>query len=133
MGRQRHKKVRVSEIRRLSELQVTEREAAAFFDMRLATFKELLRIDVAARDAWEQGREKGKVALRRKQMRLADTSAPMAIFLGKQYLGQQDVIVTEHSGRDGGPITTMDLGKLNADERKDLRRLLTRARKDGSG
>ena len=32
----------------------------------------------------------GKISLRRKQFKLADRSAAMAIFLGKQYLGQTD-------------------------------------------
>lgn len=32
----------------------------------------------------------GKMSLRRTQLRLAETSAAMAIFLGKQYLGQKD-------------------------------------------
>lgn len=32
----------------------------------------------------------GKMSLRRAQFRLAETSAAMAIFLGKQYLGQKD-------------------------------------------
>ena len=34
----------------------------------------------------------GKVSLRRTQFKLAERSATMAIFLGKQYLGQRDVI-----------------------------------------
>lgn len=32
----------------------------------------------------------GKISLRRKQWKLADKSAAMAIFLGKNYLGQKD-------------------------------------------
>lgn len=32
----------------------------------------------------------GKISLRRKQFKLADKSPAMAIFLGKQYLGQKD-------------------------------------------
>ena len=34
----------------------------------------------------------GKASLRRTQLRLAEKNASMAIFLGKQYLGQKDVI-----------------------------------------
>lgn len=33
---------------------------------------------------------KGKISLRRSQWKLAETNAAMAIFLGKQYLGQSD-------------------------------------------
>lgn len=35
-------------------------------------------------------RQGGRASLRRKQWNLADTSASMAIWLGKQYLGQRD-------------------------------------------
>ena len=36
--------------------------------------------------------ECGKISLRRKQLKMADKSAPMAIFLGKNYLGQKEQI-----------------------------------------
>ena len=39
-----------------------------------------------------KGQSKGKVSLRRYQFKLAEKSAPMAIFLGKNYLGQKDNI-----------------------------------------
>lgn len=124
----RKKILKVSEIRKLSELQVSEREAAAFFGIHVKTFKEMLRIDVAARAAWEDGRELGKIGLRRKQMSLAGSSAPMAIFLGKQILGQHDISVIEHSGRDGGPIKSLDLTKLDQTQRSQLREVLKAAR-----
>lgn len=131
MARRHHAKIKVSEIRKLARFQVTEREAAAFFGVRISTFKELLRIDAAARQAWEEGIQGGKISIRRKQFMLADTNATMAIFLGKQYLGQSDVTVTELSGRDGAPINTIDLGRLSAEERKELRRIASRASTDG--
>lgn len=37
-------------------------------------------------------RQKGRASLRRAQFRLAEKNAAMAIFLGKQYLGQKDVV-----------------------------------------
>jgi len=46
------------------------------------------RADVA--EAYKKGQENGKVSLRRMQYRLAEKSPAMAIFLGKQYLGQRD-------------------------------------------
>ena len=39
---------------------------------------------------YEKKREDGRVSLRRMQFRLAEKSATMAIFLGKQILGQKD-------------------------------------------
>lgn len=41
-------------------------------------------------------RGKGQISLRRMQWKLAEKNASMAIFLGKQYLGQKDVIVNEN-------------------------------------
>lgn len=41
-------------------------------------------------EAYKKGREKGKMSLRRYQWELAKTNPTMAIFLGKQYLGQAD-------------------------------------------
>ena len=38
---------------------------------------------------------KGLVSLRRSQWKLAGKNATMAIFLGKQYLGQKDVVETQ--------------------------------------
>lgn len=41
-------------------------------------------------EVFAQKRGKGKVSLRRMQFRLAEKNASMAIWLGKQYLGQRD-------------------------------------------
>lgn len=41
--------------------------------------------------------QSGKVSLRRTQFRLAEKSPAMAIFLGKQYLGQRDKVEYEDS------------------------------------
>ena len=38
----------------------------------------------------------GKMSLRRIQFKLAEKNTSMAIFLGKQYLGQRDVIETDN-------------------------------------
>lgn len=51
----------------------------------------------------------GKISLRRAQMRLAETNATMAIWLGKQYLGQtdkQEMLVTTN---DDETIKEMEL------------------------
>jgi hypothetical protein len=55
-----------------------------------------------AREAWKNGREEGKVSLRRLQRRSAEYSVAMQIWLGKQYLGQSDK--QAQSGPDGCPI-----------------------------
>lgn len=43
-------------------------------------------------EVFRQKRGLGKVSLRRSQWRLAEKNASMAIWLGKQYLGQRDVV-----------------------------------------
>lgn len=45
----------------------------------------------------KRGQSRGKVSLRRTQFKLAEKSAAMAIFLGKNYLGQKDEIITGNS------------------------------------
>ncbi len=44
--------------------------------------------------------EGGKMSLRRNQMKLSETSATMAIWLGKQWLGQRDKDLSEQSEND---------------------------------
>ena len=125
----KHVRIKVSQIKELARIHATEQEAAAVLGISVRTFREALRIDKVAREAWEFGRAEGNVGLRRKQYRLADTNPSMAIFLGKQWLGQNDVTVTEISGRDGRPVETMDLAKLTPDQRKNLRSILLAAKK----
>ena len=43
-------------------------------------------------EVFKQKRGVGKISLRRSQWRLAEKNANMAIWLGKQYLGQKDIV-----------------------------------------
>lgn len=45
-------------------------------------------------EVFKQKRSVGKISLRRSQWRLAEKNANMAIWLGKQYLGQKDQVET---------------------------------------
>ena len=45
-------------------------------------------------EVFREKRGTGKISLRRAQFQLAQTNATMAIWLGKQYLGQRDQIET---------------------------------------
>jgi len=60
----------------------------------------------------EKFRGVGKMSLRRKQFQLAEKSASMAIFLGKQYLGQKDVVENRLGGADGEPIQVANAVKI---------------------
>lgn len=118
--------VKTKDVEAVGRLQCTRREAAAFLDIRVKQFDNLLRSNEAVRKAFERGKQLGKLSLRRKQLRLAGVNATMAIFLGKNILGQQDKSSVELTGEDGGPIE-FDAASLNAEERNDLRRILTKS------
>ena len=69
------------------------------FDIPLRTLEDKYTNDEAVRRSIDKGRNQGKLSLRRKQLQILDeTNNPtMAIWLGKQLLGQRDKhdIVTE--------------------------------------
>lgn len=53
----------------------------------------------------QKGRANLKMSLRRYQLKAAKNgSAACLIWLGKQLLGQRDLQLHEHMGKDGGPI-----------------------------
>lgn len=81
----------------LLHIQCTLREVAAFFDMKLGGCSEDTIQRWCKRTYGEtfasvasKMYEVGKIGLRRAQFRLAEKSAAMAIFLGKNLLGQSD-------------------------------------------
>jgi len=71
---------------KLGMLQCTLKECSAWFDIPLST----LSGHKEFQEAYKKGLENGKQNLRRKQWRLADRNAAMAIWLGKNYLGQTE-------------------------------------------
>ncbi len=77
-------------LRVLAEIQTTQGEAASVLGVSRKTLNRFLKRDAAAGAAWEAGRAAGLVTLRKNQFRIAETNATMAIWLGKQYLGQRD-------------------------------------------
>lgn len=88
------------QVKALCSIQCTRGEVASFLGISHDTLERAAKRDfeknfVELRDEWSQG---GKCSLRRKQWKLADRSATMAIFLGKQMLGQRDDIRLNHSG-----------------------------------
>lgn len=81
----------------LCSLQCTQEEICNFFDI---TDKTLTRwcketYGKSFSEVFKEKRELGKVSLRRNQWKLAEKNAAMAIFLGKNYLGQRDVQAVE--------------------------------------
>lgn len=73
-------------VEKLANIQCTQEEIASFLGISSRT---LLR-DEKFKELFNRGRENGKMSLRRIQWKHAEKSASMAMFLGKQYLGQRD-------------------------------------------
>jgi len=104
----------ILKIRHLAKIQCTREEAAGALLAGERTFSSFLHLHIKAREAWESGRDEGRASLRRLQLKHAQRSATMAIWLGKQYLGQKD---TTQIG--GNPKMDALLMLAEARERKE--------------
>lgn len=76
-------------IQALGRLQCTNEEIASCLGTTDSTLLNAQNKEVFL-GALEKGKAEGRMSLRRIQMKLAETSATMAIFLGKQILGQRE-------------------------------------------
>lgn len=86
------KEINQKQFENLCGLQCTEEEIASFFDCSVDTIEKWCMRTYKKRftDIFRIKRNAGKMSLRRSQMKLAESNATMAIWLGKQYLGQKD-------------------------------------------
>lgn len=78
---------------KLCGMQCTEKEICDFFETTDKTLSKWCRenFDGAVfSEVYKKYSTDGKISLRRYQLKLAERSPAMAIFLGKQYLGQRD-------------------------------------------
>lgn len=83
----------------LCGLQCTLEEMCGFFNVTDKTLDSWCKrtYNASFSEVFKQKRGNGKISLRRAQWRLAEKNATMAIWLGKQYLGQKDEIKVEAS------------------------------------
>lgn len=88
------KEIDKEQFEKLCGLQCTEEEILGWFDITDKTLCTWCKREYGAgfSEIYRKKREKGKISLRRAQFRLAEKSAAMAIWLGKQYLDQKDVV-----------------------------------------
>lgn len=89
----------------LCQLQCTQEEMCGFFDVDDVTLNSWCKRTYKMRfsEVFKLKRGTGRISLRRNQWRLAETNAAMAIFLGKQYLGQSDnPVVDQDNVEDDG-------------------------------
>lgn len=89
----------------LCSIQCTEEEIANWFKCSVDTIERWCKREfkMSFAECYKKFSVGGKISLRRYQMKMAEHNATMAIWLGKQYLGQtdkQDVDVSVNSDDD---------------------------------
>ena len=86
------KEISQDQFEKLCLIQCTEEEIAFFFGCSVDTIERWCKkaYGMTFADAYKKFAAAGKISLRRYQFALAKSNASMAIFLGKQYLGQKD-------------------------------------------
>lgn len=99
MGRPR-KKIDKKSFENLCGLQCTKGEICEFFEITDKTLESWCKREygIGFSEVFRQKRRIGKISLRRAQFRLAEKSASMAIWLGKNILGQKDAPVDVSGG-----------------------------------
>ena len=127
-------KIDLAELEKLSGMQCTDEEVAAFFDVSTKTI-ERRRKNKRFREVMEHGKAKGRVSVRRNLFRLANGgNVAASIFLSKNLLGYKDYFNNEVTGASGGPIqlaTRPDFSQLSHEELKLLRTLAGKAKDPG--
>ena len=91
MGRPK-KEISKEQFEKLCGLQCTLEEIAGFFNCSADTIERFAKstYNKTFAETYKEYSAQGKISLRRYQFKLAEKSAAMAIFLGKNMLGQTD-------------------------------------------
>lgn len=125
-----HPIIDLEEVERLAALNCTYEEIAAFFDVSKKAVEHRWETDERFRELIERGRAKGRISVRRAQIRMMQAgNATMAIWLGKQLLGQRDVIDTNINATQNIQHS-IDLKALTTDELITWQKLLDKASGD---
>lgn len=95
MGRPQ-KQIDKNQFENLCKMHCTEVEIASFFDCDISTINHYCKREYKQTfsEVSNKYAQVGNISLRRTQYKLAEKSVPMAIWLGKQYLGQKDIQFT---------------------------------------
>ena len=119
MGRPR-KQIDKTEFEKLCFLQCTQNEFCSWFEISEDTLNKWCKENYDGKTfsaVFKEKRENGIISLRRTQFQLAEKSPAMAIFLGKNLLGQTDKMeqtVNDVSEHKGITINFADKGDSNA-------------------
>ena len=102
----------------LCGLQCTKEEICAWFELTDKTLERWCKRTYKAgfSEVFRQKRGKGKISLRRAQFRLAEKNASMAIFLGKQYLGQLEQPAPDRTSENNLLEAINNFEELNTDD-----------------
>lgn len=94
---------------KLCGLQCTLDEIAGFFKCSSDTIERWCKrtYNESFADTFKKHSAAGKMSLRRAQFKLAEKSAAMAIWLGKQYLGQRDRDIADAMDRSNGVLESL--------------------------
>jgi hypothetical protein len=91
-------KIDLAELERLSAMQCTDEEVAAWFGVTTRTI-ERRRKNAKFAEVMDRGKAKGRISVRRQQLKLLEAgNATMGVWLGKQILGQRDEIQYDING-----------------------------------
>ena len=104
------KEIDQKQFENLCGLQCTLEEICGWFDVTDKTLDSWCKrtYNASFSEVFKQKRGAGKISLRRSQWRLAEKNATMAIFLGKQFLGQRDNVDVNVTNNDGMPLDELE-------------------------
>lgn len=95
------KEIDADQFKKLCEIQCTLEEIAGFFDVSADTIERWCKreLHMSFAESFKTYSAVGKTSLRRYQYHLAEKNTAMAIWLGKQWLGQRETI--EYEDKEG--------------------------------
>ena len=104
------KEISKTDFEKLCGLLCTEEDIANYFECSVDTIERWCKREYKETfaDAYKRFSVRGKVSIRRNQMALSKRNAAMAIWLGKQYLGQRDEQSIEISSGYDDSVKEMD-------------------------
>lgn len=112
------KEINREEFRKLCALQCTEEEIAGWFECSVDTLERWCKREYRENfaEVYKRYSADGKTSLRRYQFALAKTNATMAIWLGKQWLGQRDDFMQTTDAVDNKRHITVEFVESAKDE-----------------
>ena len=96
------KEISIESFEKLCAMLCTEEEIASYFNCSVDTIGRWCKATYGETfaESYKKHSASGKISLRRYQFNLAKTSAAMAIFLGKNILGQSDMPQTQSDANE---------------------------------